>query len=521
MASTLPDLPPFDPDTDPASTPQRWTQYLRRLNTALEAWDIKDDKRKCAVLLHRGGEKIHTIEEHLTYTKTEGDTFKNLCTALTQHFQPTGNVTFCTYEFCNMRQEEGENIDAFIIRLRTQAALCDFNDTDRRIKDQIVFNCYSKKVCRKALTDDLSLDDLIKVARAEEKAVCQAGEIEKHSNQGDQSESETFRISRQPGKYSSRPKHPPTTGLQASPVTSKAAPDEFRPRTNKYQYRSRQNYKCYHCGGFPLHPRHLCPAFGKICSNCQKNGHFASCCRSDKKIVRQIDSEQLPEYDQSQTEQEYTFTYHVIAINNIENDNKIHHKNNTNVAPIYVNGQRTDFCLDSGSLADMTAVEFRKLRPIPPLQPSSHSLWPFDAIKPLKTVGFFRGKVQATPDGPSLMTDIHVVETRGRACCLLSKSTSKALGLLTINLPKEIKQISSLPNVDSLVTEYDDICHGIGCHKDVVVSLPMDPEVKPVACPPSRVPIHLLPAIKSELDRLMKEGVIENVPIDDNNQWIS
>ena len=89
MAQALPDLPPFDPDEDSGTTPQRWKQYLLRIETALEASVITDDKRKCAVLLHRGGERIHEIEQTLTYEKaTEGDKFKNLCTALTSYFEP-------------------------------------------------------------------------------------------------------------------------------------------------------------------------------------------------------------------------------------------------------------------------------------------------------------------------------------------------------------------------------------------------------------------------------------------------
>ena len=105
MASTLPDLPPFDPELDPSTTPQRWSQYLARVETALEAWAINNDKQKCAVLLHRGGEKIHEIEQNLTYDRAEKDKkFENLTNALTAHFEPKRNVTFATYQFAKMQQ---------------------------------------------------------------------------------------------------------------------------------------------------------------------------------------------------------------------------------------------------------------------------------------------------------------------------------------------------------------------------------------------------------------------------------
>ena len=116
-----------------------------------------------------------------------------------------------TYQFYEMKQEEGEGIDAFITRLKTQATWCDFSDTDRCIKDQIVFRCTSRKVCRKALTEDLSLENLVKAARAEENALRQAVVIEKESGYGTEAHDNVnaFGVGRgQPGKYSSKLKHP-------------------------------------------------------------------------------------------------------------------------------------------------------------------------------------------------------------------------------------------------------------------------------------------------------------------------
>ena len=207
MALALPDLPAFDPDSDPASTPQRWKTYLKSIETALVAWDIKDDDRRHAVLIHRGSEKIAIIEEQLTYQKTEGTKFKNLAKALTDYFEPKKNITFSTYQFCEMKQEENEGIDAYVTRLKTQAALCDFSDTDRRVKDQIVFGCSSSKLRRKALEDDLGLAALIKAARAVETAIRQSTEMEKKPSQKTQ-DSDAFRIRREPGKYSSKVSHP-------------------------------------------------------------------------------------------------------------------------------------------------------------------------------------------------------------------------------------------------------------------------------------------------------------------------
>ena len=44
-------LLPFDPISDPTSIGQRWKVWKRRFETYLVAIDVKDDKRKRALLL--------------------------------------------------------------------------------------------------------------------------------------------------------------------------------------------------------------------------------------------------------------------------------------------------------------------------------------------------------------------------------------------------------------------------------------------------------------------------------------
>ena len=172
------------------------------------------------MLLHRGGEKIHEIEQNLTYDRAEKDKkFENLTNALTAHFEPKWNVTFATYQFAKMQQEEGEQIDAFVTHLRKQAKMCDFSDSDRRIRDQIVFGCSSNKVHQKALTDDLKLDPLITFARTQEAAAEQSKEMGKSipAVREDSSDSMNFRVFRQPGRFSSKVQHPRPSSLPAQP----------------------------------------------------------------------------------------------------------------------------------------------------------------------------------------------------------------------------------------------------------------------------------------------------------------
>ena len=41
---------------------------------------------------------------------------------------------------------------------------------------------------------------------------------------------------------------------------------------------------CYRCGAPNWSRQHECPARGKKCAKCEKIGHYASCCRTNKKV---------------------------------------------------------------------------------------------------------------------------------------------------------------------------------------------------------------------------------------------
>ena len=67
--------------------------------------------------------------------------------------------------FRKAKQESDENISAFHTRLRRLAMTCEFADTDREIKTQIVQNCLSQKLRMKALQNpDLTLTQLLDAA---------------------------------------------------------------------------------------------------------------------------------------------------------------------------------------------------------------------------------------------------------------------------------------------------------------------------------------------------------------------
>ena len=179
MATSLPDFPPFDTESEPTSLGIKWKKWILRLENLFVALDIKDKARRKALLLHYGGANLSDI--YYTLASEDDKEYQQVKEKLEAHFEPKVNVTFETYNFRQLAQEQDESVDKFVTRLREAANRCDFHDKEREIKDQIVQKCFSDRLRRKALREDPSLTDLLSAARAMETADAQAKAMESPS----------------------------------------------------------------------------------------------------------------------------------------------------------------------------------------------------------------------------------------------------------------------------------------------------------------------------------------------------
>ena len=101
-------------------------------------------------------------------------------------------------------------------------------------------------------------------------------------------------------------------------------------------------------------------------------------------------------------------------------------------------------------------------------------------------------------------------------------SSPAALGLVTLHYGTQVGQLLRLIVDGSLeLLAFPDICKGVGCHRDLAISLPLREGAQHVVAPPSRIPVYLYPKVKAELEPLKSEGVFESVPVDNNTQSIS
>ena len=165
----------------------------------------------------------------------------------------TASVDHHVYVFRKETQKAGKNIIEFYTRLQLLARKCKFTNPELEIKRQIIQGTSSVRLRRKAIEKSLSLENLLKTARAMETADEQTSEIEKQQS------------------------HAVTHGRN-KPFKS----SDSKPKANPRPKRDFRNTKCGLCGGNYPHQGN-CPAQGKRFLKCDKMNHFSKVCRSKPK----------------------------------------------------------------------------------------------------------------------------------------------------------------------------------------------------------------------------------------------
>ena len=439
---------------------------------------------------------------------------------------PTVNTTNESYKFRHITQNDGEEFQAFVNRLRIQAKKCDFADEDRQIKDQIVIGCSSDKLRKVALREGPDLNRLITLGKSEESAEqCSAKmSIKEEANY---------------------------TG-------------HFGKNKPQSSSMNKKTQTCRNCGGNFPHTGAPCPAKNQKCYNCNRHGHFGSVCRSGRRKTasnqrqdaREIDhqSTSIPsgtpspepnadpesELAQAMSSLNYAFKTDVcheypeqtMGFNN-ENTNKqqqvkfVNNANNSiaisidNVCPIL-------FVADTG--ASVTIIDYEsylKLIQVRhyPLCKSNVKIYPYGATEPIAIKGYFNAVLEH--DGNRAI--VHIFVLRKHKCGnLLSKDACVKLKLLKLNYnsttnsgvhnTESIKQVSNEstadireedmnPDIEKILSQFPT---GIGLLKDFRLKLQIDDKIKPVAQRLRKTPISQRSIVDDKIDDLLANDAIEH-----------
>lgn len=526
MASSLPDFAPFDA-SHRENIATRWQRWFTRFENLLVALDIKEPKRKRALLLHYMGESTLNIFETLPPDEGDDDEYKKTCRALNTYFKPQKNTSFEIFKFRKTTQNIDETIDQFHVRLVQSSRYCEFANVDTEIKAQIELGTNSKQLRRYAFRHSkLTLSELLEYGRIMETAEKDARGIEKQRAQ--------------------------------------EIEDEVNAVRQNTTHKTTGNKTCFQCGYAWPHVS-VCPAKGKTCNKCKKPNHFARCCNmksppSNKgprdqgftssrtnfprqnERIKQVEEQHEGETSNSDSD-EFVYTVHdnmhdtssdKVNLQNIsdsptrETVNNVSGKRNF-FTQIKVNDISIQVNIDSGASVNIIdGSTFTKLSQSKPvhLKKSKIKLFAYGSTTPLD----IRGHFEASAESAKKISLVTFYVINGNGGCLLSGNSAIDLGLLKLN---NVSDDTSLPNqpptksdekptpnnkpkpkpkrLRSLFSKYDHLFQGVGKFKDYKVHLHIDQSVPPTVQQARKIPFAMRKKVSKELKRLESLDIIESV----------
>ncbi|KAJ8373154.1 hypothetical protein AAFF_G00270600 [Aldrovandia affinis] len=131
----------------------------------------KDKKIQAATLRSvMGSECRHVYRHNLNLSVAGTGDPAVILDELEKYFKPAKNTIYERYIFGSCKQEEGESIDNFVMRLRERAATCEYGQLkDEMIRDKIVLGIANESIRRRLLREKgLTLITAIEMCRAAE-----------------------------------------------------------------------------------------------------------------------------------------------------------------------------------------------------------------------------------------------------------------------------------------------------------------------------------------------------------------
>lgn len=238
----------------------KWRNFKQHFTVFILASGLEKvaDKRKSAILLNCIGEDGQNIYFNILKKSEETPKFEDLLKEFDNYFEPKQNVIINTYNFNSRNQEDGETFDSFYAEIRKLVKCCNYEDQENRmLRDKIVMGIRDRNLQRKLLENrNLTLDSAVDQCRAAELSQEHIKIIQK---QEDLLKVDAVTARNPKAKYK----------LFGSHKTDQ--------NSNNY---SKDFYHCKKCNR--EHGPRQCPAFGKICSICNKPNHFAKGCKNKK-----------------------------------------------------------------------------------------------------------------------------------------------------------------------------------------------------------------------------------------------
>lgn len=278
-------LEPFNDAVDAQNLQKEWEEWFRAFGLLMELRNVETQHEKLVLLLTLGGRGLQRIFYNLAavpgeiypepvkvpYHPVEIPEYDNAIKRLNKFFVGKRNDRVELELFRSIKQSIDESFNQFVLKLRVQAARCDFKDREEKeILQQITMGARDEKVRDKGLENVMDLNDLTNYAinrevlvkqkeksRAfrEDEARSAVAAIKPEWNGG----SKGIGMIRQPSKFEFR----------------RSIPERDSSRSSSRRFVA----KCNRCGSFNHDDgARDCSARNARCNRCTKVGHYARMC---------------------------------------------------------------------------------------------------------------------------------------------------------------------------------------------------------------------------------------------------
>lgn len=265
-------IDPFVPGTD-------FESYEDRINQFFLVNDIEDEK-KTAMFITLAGESMYDILKSLTTPKKPSTVdYEEILKLLKKHFTPERNKRAERYKFYMAKQEIGETLNDFIVRLKSLSQTCEFGDVlkgetgnnvatikikilDEALTDKFITGVSNEKI--KQLLFNLDDADF-------EKCCQKALQFELVQKESKSSNNHSINV------INENRSRPPKRNNSSQYVKRNASRGRSQSRGSQRKFDQNSN-SCRRCGR--THDEKTCPAREWKCYACEKFGHISTMCRS-------------------------------------------------------------------------------------------------------------------------------------------------------------------------------------------------------------------------------------------------
>ena len=512
-------------DANPSGTLKRFQEYVDQLKLYFTLVFRKadgtaftpSDAEKKAITIIKGGKDMKTLFDHVGEV-VDGDTFEEAVTKITEKLKTRTNKTVQRNMLLCNNPQGGKSFEKWSQQLAEAAQLISYDGYNWKsaVVDALLLQTSNKKLRERALQEEISYEELIKLGIAKEQSQKRAAQLE------------------QAAGFSGNKM---ATGLEVGEAQEevrrlKLENSRLKKEANRDQSLRDEPTTCSRCAKTSCKGGTKCAANGQRCSKCKRMNHFAAACKTKstrKKQTRRPVRKVSDDGDSSnETDSDSELSGRVV-VGKLSNNKKLVAK--VGVQGTHSPGEKEDMKLltDTGiSKTLVNLVDWRKIRSQSKLVKTSKLFRPYGMKCHLPIKGKAYVKLEAE-NGATIETWLYILRDE-KEQSLLGEDDAIRLGIVTINLKGsahevEVRKITpvtkpNLPDVKSSVVDEEAIVKEFPklftdkTGKCIVggpipIQLKEPGRIQERVPRYRRVPLHYADKFDAEIARLLEEDIIE------------